>query len=71
MKTGDIIKVRLFGFKVIRQYGSRSFSPIPHFCMAEYETTQTGGTHIVKLIEPCNGHPKGHRIAIDPKDFNL
>lgn len=64
------IKVRLFSYKSFRHYGGREITTIAHICRALFVKDQTH-TKVVELLEDCAGFNKGHKIAVDNKDYNV
>lgn len=70
MTTTPVIKVRLFTYKSFRHYGGREIVTTPHICNASFVADQTH-TQVVELLEDCAGWKKGHKIAVQNKDFNI
>lgn len=64
------IKVRLFTSKSFRHYGGREITTTPHICDAIFIADQKH-TQVVQLLSDCAGYSKGHKIAVDNKDFNI
>lgn len=68
----ETVKVRLFTHKSFRHYGGREITTTPHICEAVLVGTQSGHQpYIVELLQPCAGFPKGHKIALQEKNYNL
>lgn len=64
------IKVRLYTYKSFRHYGGREITTTTHTCNAVFVADQKH-TQVVELLEDCAGHKKGHKIAVNNKDFNI
>jgi len=66
------INVRLTSYKSFRHYGGREIKSTTHICKATLIKTQTGHQpYIVELMESCAGFPKGHKIAITERNYNV
>ena len=65
------INIRLYTYKSFRHYGGREISTTPHICKAAVLSENRDNTILVELLEDCAGFKSGHKISIQPKDFNL
>lgn len=70
MNTSTPVKVRLFTYKSFRHYGGREIITTPHICKAEFLADQID-TIVVRLLEPCAGFNTGHKISVQPKDYDI
>lgn len=71
MEANTEIKVRVYRFKSFRHYGGREITTIPFVVKAKYLFSQQDHTEVVELLEGCEAYPKGHKIAVMRKDFNV
>jgi hypothetical protein len=65
-----VVKVRLFTYKSFRHYGGREITTTPHICEALFIADQKH-TQVVELLADCAGFKKGHKIAVNNKDFDI
>lgn len=64
------MRVRLYTYKSLRHYGGREINTTSHLCDAVFIADQIH-TKVVELLNDCAGYKKGHKIAIDNKDFDI
>lgn len=65
------MKVRLYSFKSFRHYGGREIKSTALLCEAVLIEEQIDRTFYVELLESAAGYNKGHKIAVNPIDYNI
>lgn len=64
----EMVQITLFDYETIRQYGSRTFRPIPKTCKAKFLFgPQQDGSSVFELLEDCLLFKVGHKIAVYPQ----
>lgn len=71
MEAGYVVTVRFSTYKSHRHYGGRQILTTTHLCRATFVEMQRDHTALVVLLENCAGYCAGHKIAINPIDFNI
>lgn len=64
------ILVRVYRYTSVRHYGGRQITTIPFIVKAKYLYSQSH-TEVVELLEGSEAYPKGHKLAVMTKDFNI